>query len=1472
MAEVDEPPELIALTGIELREAALIAWGAVSAQWSEDELLELLAEFGEPTSLLERLLETALVVRTPDGGYRSRSAETMRLLSTLVQSFRSGRVTDGQPLVLDHRFMHRPRRRPKRDIPGEASLAPIRQQLGTSGVRAAEALVKPVMSRFQADSTRALLDALTGSGSSGVVVTAGTGSGKTLAFYLPLLSWLADQPRNARPEGVRALGLYPRNELLKDQLRSLVGLVTEMRTRSATPLSLAVWFGDTPDSAHAVRMGWVKSWVERAGGRLCPFLRCPSDGCGGDMIWLSADLEARRERLQCAQCGTVVDGDVLRLTRDRARREPADLMLSTTESVNRQLAAPGNLCAFGLQRPATLRAVLLDEVHTYAGTTGAQNALLLRRMTERVGPGLVWAGLSATLRNAGEFFARLVNLTSSQVTVVEPAVEDMEDSGAEYQVVLRHDPHSRAGTLSTTIQACMTMARCLDAAEEGDPFNPPPDSNGVVGTRLFAFTDKLDSTNRLFWDLLDAEGWRQPNRVRTGLRMQTLAHLRSEGQSRLGVGDRQTAPDRDPSGQWWWLPEHLGHGVDRDQQLLVERTSSQDRGVAENAQVVVATATLEVGFDDDRVGAVLQHKAPHDAAQFLQRKGRAGRRAITRPWTLVVLSDWGRDRLAWDGYDALFDPELPPRTLPIDNHYVLRIQAVYALLDWLARQLPYREKESTWTDMTGPAELLTPKPENAQKIRERQTALAELLERLLRPGPERQRLRRHLKVALALKRETADAVVDTLLWEAPRPLLLAVVPTMRRRLREEWRGEEALPGDDGLRTRTPLRDFVPGNLFEDLLVPDVEFSVPTRAGRSEVEHLPALRALSEFCPGNVSRHFGIWSENKRHWLPLPQPDDTGDRRVDLRETYGAEFVDVVTHHDLPVTVYAPRTATLEPVEDRVKDASSVRPEWRFHVSTYGEGASPRLSRTARRLLASLTAHLHLHGGGARVLRFADTARGTLWEPGPEPVRVRFGIAEQDGSWHPAALGVDLSCDALSGHVALPETPLPPTAEERMLRLRYLVEVDADLADDLSTFDRSTLADIVVLAEIKRRSEASPRDLLAALHDAAHLLGVAADPDGGPATPSEAAWRQRLDDRQLADTLTDLIEEVSRQERTAAWVTWWRRQYTLTVAGVTLTALAALCRGVDVDELLVDIDPGDDSTFWITEHSPGGTGQIEAFSEALWSTPESFARALEDALRPSSAETMDAELTTALRSGEPSVHDAFERLRTAWGTGHAAATAAVEEIDTAMAAAGLTLSNAARSALSTRLLGPGAHAGLIAQVVRWLDVRERAEQWSGLQVDSRTLGALVAEDASCDDVLQLPPGATGQRRARTVSNILWSWGGHVEGGVSYNPFAPRLSPAIATVRAHVDLAPALASLTTWDDSTRAALHEALRTHGEVLVRVAAADARILRAALLDLQVEPVEVDSLLCHPVVVGQTTHDTVVEARVLLREATWAE
>ena len=104
-----------------------------------------------------------------------------------------------------------------------------------------------------------------------------------------------------------------------------------------------------------------------------------------------------------------------------------------------------------------------------------------------------------------------------------------------------------------------------------------------------------------------------------------------------------------------------------------------------------------------KVGAVVQHKAPHQLANFVQRKGRAGRSPEMRPWTVTILSDFGRDRLIYQSYDRLFDPVLRSFTLPVNNRYVLRMQAGFAMLDWLAANNDVDGlKGSWWTALSGP--------------------------------------------------------------------------------------------------------------------------------------------------------------------------------------------------------------------------------------------------------------------------------------------------------------------------------------------------------------------------------------------------------------------------------------------------------------------------------------------------------------------------------------------------------------------------------------------------------------------------------------------------------------------------------------------------------------------------------------------------------------------------------------------------
>jgi hypothetical protein len=733
---------LTALDAIEQVELRSLEWGFTDGSFSEEQTLALIAgAVGGSASedALEELIEAKLVfeIAGPSGSVRIRSrfAETMRLLAASRQLFPNKPWQNAPRLVADFRVDRRRRRFPKRHrIPRaieethDCSFAPTlvakdlwRALTGAPGMKLAD---------FQ---ERALVRLSQSAGDQGTIVTAGTGSGKTIAFYLPAMMRIGEAISSER--WVKAIAIYPRIELLKDQFAEAYGMARAidepLAAHGRRPLSIGALFGATPRTASNEELS--RLWPKRAEDFVCPWLRCPK--CDGDLLWRQADIAAGREQLVCAnrQCSTKIVESEIVLTRQRLRKESPDILFTTTEILNQRLSDQWMRHLFGIGVPASRKPLfaLLDEVHTYEGASGAQAALTLRRWRHLLNAPLSWAGLSATLGDAARFFADLTGLADDLVAEITPQTDEFEERGAEYQILLRGDPASRASLLSTTIQTSMLLPRALD---------PPGNavSLGAFGSRAFLFTDDLDVTNRLYDNLRDAEAYTIFGRPDQG-RLPLAALRRAGGDAAL----------RDVEGQRWRMCEEIGHPLDR--RLVVGRTTSQDAGVNQTANIVVATAALEVGFNDPEVGAVIQHKAPRGMAAFLQRKGRAGRSRSMRPMTVTILSDYGRDRAAYQAYEQLFDPALEPQHLPIQNPYVLKIHAVLALIEWLSSRTGGSGRAWFWDLLSRPAER-----NGAAKIAE--DSAKTLLKALVEGDPEvLEDLRSYLSQALGVGAETVDA-------------------------------------------------------------------------------------------------------------------------------------------------------------------------------------------------------------------------------------------------------------------------------------------------------------------------------------------------------------------------------------------------------------------------------------------------------------------------------------------------------------------------------------------------------------------------------------------------------------------------------------------------------------------------------------------------------------------------------------------
>lgn len=1428
-----------ALNELETRELPLLHWGVTDSSLTHDEALQVLREFLDQSTHHTTLSEEDLLAELEDRGllfripglsdprrYRTRFAETIRLTAHLRQLF-APRDLDNPPsdwwhqgrrLVSDYRLHVAARRFPRRDQSSQAVLAALRGLDGWTD-RHTEIAVSQIgdrdLARFQVEATTSIFASVHAQSSRGILVGAGTGSGKTMAFYLPAFTAMAEHARPGR-YGVQTLALYPRKELLRDQLQEAVRTTQKINkvlvARGQRPLRIGALYGDTPWSSTdpALNPGGRrrKAWrPDRGDDLICPYLSCPQ--CGADLVWQARDRRSPRrteqETVRCRTCQLTLGPDEFALTRASLCSRPPDLLFTTTEMLNNQASDPDLGWLLGWSDAPTSRTlkrnvprmVLLDEVHTYAGVHGAQVGLLLRRWRHAIRTPVTLVGLSATLRDGADFFAQLVGVYRESVDYIKPRDEELDDADREYVIALRGNPVAATSLLSTTIQTAMLYGRILD----------PPGKQFLYGTKGFLFTDDLDVTNRLFDDLRDAEGWRWGRPAAKPV----LAGLRSP--------DALWRSNRYADGQSW----DIVHKIDRllakkadSGGLNISRTSSQDAGVDPTADLVVTTGSLEVGYDDPGVGLIVQHKAPRDAASFLQRRGRAGRsrERHTRPITVVVLSDYGRDRLAYQTYDSLFAPEIPIRSLPIGNRHVLKIQGAQALLDWLSLSLG---------GSSDPRKLLTA-PYSAQRFSvEQASSLVGLLERLLDQPALQAQLKGHLRKALAVSADEAEA----LLWEQPRALLLNVVPTALRRLRSGWQPVERDPGAE---PGDLLPEYLTRALFEPLNIPAVQFDLPANFGPVDHEGLPIEHALREAVPGRVSRRFGYHRDDHRTWVPLPPASAGGALDVTSFVVASApEGEWEIPGQSTTVEVVRPQRIRLTDPPRDVQTSSNGIPEWATDIVAPPQlhpldipDPSPWVSR-----VFSTAYTTHSGGNPVEVRRMTTGAVcETRYQNRQTTSTVRYTVEGR-----PAALGFRLTVDAMTFTLA----PLDLTSET--------------VTDYLASPSWRTLAFSTNMAEDKTLDgvlNPFQRQWLTQVYLTAFSL-VGADGTHGPkqvhAALAGGAWRSKLADivsalyreptpsvQANAQSLISALDQVSLNPQVvncldrhgellwaddvaARTAELARRSYRDTIAAAVLAAAQRACPDADDNDLIVDIQPGatsdDISTIWISETSIGGLGLIEQLVRFYSEDPRGFWNLVGTMLGPSEHEQIDASITHLLSHVEThptgQAAAAMDKLRAPASTQDT--HAALDALRAAWTEIDGPPTHAAVTSLVTRLLRPGSTAATPQHALSIITAWDGLQNALGVEIDASIIAYLVGDGhLSCEPATTLIPDQ--------IFSMLWLRGRHarVQNLQHYQPYEkpPVLNRLLARA-AHTERRPSV-DITTpaWQDHYR----DQLAQHGTI----------------------------------------------------------
>ncbi|MGY1680619.1 protein DpdJ [Geodermatophilus sp. SYSU D01176] len=1309
------------LSRLEDLERPLLEWGVVDGFLDHADVEQAiddqrLIDAGRTTGslpsgdeYLQHLLDTGLLHKLPDSipRYRTRLSETLRLLRTLRQLWPPNTPTaagwwrNSSTLVADYRLRVAPRRYPRRSVTAADAISELAGASYWSPLHA-DVLTRLVggslLANFQVHAASSILSALAGSTMSARIITAGTGSGKTLAFYLPALLDIAATADAART-GPHTLALYPRNELLRDQARESLRTVQELGplhgpgSRSAR---IALLYGDTPwDADLQVGKGRTK-WNRHGQGWACPYFGCPTDDCRGTLVWSDEDRGAGLERLVCSACNYATNPGTVALTRDSMIARPPDILFSSTEMLSQQSTSAGLGRLLGWKGANGTRLVLLDEVHTYSGAHGAQVGLMLRRWRyanrQWGSKAPVMVGLSATLRDAGDFFSTLTGTERSNVEIIAPAPDDMLPTSREYGIVLRGDPVSGASLLSTTIQTIMLLGRTLDTTP------------GTYGSVTFAFTDNLDVINRLYDNLRDAEGILPNGRARGAI----LANLRSPQEPQ--------AADRYLEGQSWDLPARLQR---MDRALRVARTSSQDVGTDSNADVITATSSLEVGFNDPRVGAVIQHKAPRDLASFLQRRGRAGRRLEMRPITAVVLSDYGRDRIAYQTYEKLLDPEIDARSLPINNRYIIKMQAAHGLLDWLARK--------STADVR--AILSPPRPGWSDP---KTSQVLTLLREVIGNAERQQDLAEYLRRSLTLSSDEVQAA----LWEEPRSLLLSVVPTALRRLEAAWR---TLPGDadPGAQERTPLPEFMTTPLFASLNTPDVRFELPAGFADQQAT-MPIAQALRDAVPGRVSRRFGYANAQARTWLPVPPPGQDLELQDIVARGHGLGTWTTADGQNYEVV--RPLALRLASPPANVGDTSNAMPLWRstfeYDLVSLRHVDVPTPSAWAD-LVDTCAFALHVAGGPLTVRRMTIGSDGELLlQNGTStPLHVRYTHNGQA-----AALGFELDVDAmiLTGRLAPADRsflrPFATTPQWRTLAFRRRVLEDPRLDDIANVFQRQWLAEIYLHAFIAQGLAGQnlteiPANLAAGrwADDLAQFLAIAyrADPNGvagqSRTITDLTALSADTSVRAVLEEHGDLLVTPNLYGYTSDLL---ERVFLDTLANAVLTATEETLPDAQETDLAVDVEFDLETRRYrviVSETSIGGLGLIEGLHRDYTQDPRRFWDAVARACAPTEAEDVDKAMQDVLVDVLNPAHrlaQSVAAFRNA--TGIAAMDGALDSLLTAWTESDGPPGHLLVSTFAARLLRPGSTPTIDHLVANLATAWTQQEARIGVEIDARTL--------------------------------------------------------------------------------------------------------------------------------------------------------
>lgn len=711
----------IVLTQIEIADSKQIQYGIYETKVTAAEILQNSTVPNDQLKLrteyaIRRLKLDGYLLPIDVGGnirnwvFRSRIAEITRLVQHDKQ--RMGPNQPGKYLVRSLKLEVRDRQYPKRSIPIHNAVENLRaiaieEQIDVSKKKldkSVEILEKALISsgytaisEYQERAFETIFRNLLKNEDepSGFVLTAGTGMGKTLSYTVPLLFYCLLQ---SQQKGVKSLNIYPRIRLAENQLAHFAKLLTEINKENlekkirigidytGTPYSYKSFSNSDRGIDKLYENGINRLWPHHNGkGYSVPYLKCPS--CGESQLGVPYNVE-KGQPLKCFSCGETIDW--ISYTKECNYEEPPDILIITTEMLNKHLLSKNSQAIFGDDTFSAPKMIMIDEIHLHTSLKGSHIAMLLRRLLNRIN---LWSerqkslqgqpyviGLSATIGKPKEFFEELTGIPSDRIIHEEPNPHELEKQGAEYFLFVKPEISTGPSALSSLIQTVMCVLHNM-------PFKSHETSERF---KALGFVDSLDLVSRWSHDLDDAEMSKHLYSLRDPNQKPYKAYLPKNSAVRYDCSRcEQQINLQCPAyvnGECWWF---MRYGNQEKKSFITPLKVESLTAGGGNPQIkydlMVTTSAMEVGYDDKDIMCIVQYQSPMNLASFSQRKGRAGRGLRNRPITIAVLSPYKtKDVFYYHNHHYLTDPSFEKPPLNAKNLSIMQIHGFFALLDEVA--------------------------------------------------------------------------------------------------------------------------------------------------------------------------------------------------------------------------------------------------------------------------------------------------------------------------------------------------------------------------------------------------------------------------------------------------------------------------------------------------------------------------------------------------------------------------------------------------------------------------------------------------------------------------------------------------------------------------------------------------------------------------------------------------------------------